>query len=68
MTYTFGRVHGLGSSSWRRSEVSGQMIGNPSVSESVASYMISLQNRKVFFNCYFIVFELNKMMFSGSCR
>ena len=61
MTYTFGRVHGLGSSSWHRSEISGQMIGNLSVSESVASYMISLRNRKVFFfNFYFIVFELNE--------
>ena len=47
MTYAFGRIQGLGSQSWQRSEVSGRMIGNPSVSESVATYMMSLRNRKV---------------------
>ena len=47
MTYAFGRIHGLGSQSWQKSEVSGRMIGNPSVSESVATYMMSLRNRKV---------------------
>jgi hypothetical protein len=47
MTYAFGRIQGLGSQSWQKSEVSGKMIGNPSVSESVATYMMSLRNRKV---------------------
>ena len=47
MTYAFGRIQGLGSQSWQKSEVSGRMIGNPSVSESVATYMMSLRNRKV---------------------
>ena len=47
MTYAFGRIQGLGSQTWHKSEISGRMIGNPSVSESVSTYMMSLKNRKV---------------------
>ncbi|KAJ7602151.1 hypothetical protein FB45DRAFT_761277 [Roridomyces roridus] len=47
MTYAFGRIHGLGSLTWHRSEVSGRMMGNPSVSDTVAIYMTSLRRRKV---------------------
>jgi hypothetical protein len=47
-TYGFGRLHGLGSLAWQKSEVSGKMIGNPSVSEAVSRYMITLRKKKVF--------------------
>ncbi|KAG6884566.1 hypothetical protein C0992_006083 [Termitomyces sp. T32_za158] len=47
MTYGFGRLEGLGSLPWHRSEVSGKMLGNPSVSNLVSSYMVSLRRRKV---------------------
>lgn len=46
-TYGFGRVHGLGNIQWTRSEISGKWKGNPSVSEVVSTYMISLRRRKV---------------------
>ncbi|KAF7321720.1 DNA breaking-rejoining enzyme [Mycena kentingensis (nom. inval.)] len=46
-TYAFGRVAGLGSLPWQRSEVSRRMVGNPSVSESVSRYMVSLRKKKV---------------------
>lgn len=49
MMYMFGHVHGLGNLPWHKSEISGQFVGNPSVSEAVSSYMISLQRRKVSF-------------------
>ncbi|KAJ3833043.1 hypothetical protein F5878DRAFT_496253, partial [Lentinula raphanica] len=39
-TYGFGRVHGLGMEAWHRSEISGKMLGNPSVSETVSTYML----------------------------
>jgi len=47
MTYTFGRTLGLGSRPWQVNEMTGRMAGNPSVSETVSSYMMSLRNRKV---------------------
>jgi hypothetical protein len=47
MTYAFGRIHGLGSLPWHESESTGRMVGNPSVSNTVSSYMISLRRRKV---------------------
>jgi hypothetical protein len=47
MTYTFGRLHGLGTLPWHQSEVTGAMVGNPSVSDTVSSYMVSLRRRKV---------------------
>ncbi|KAJ6454083.1 hypothetical protein C8R47DRAFT_997399, partial [Mycena vitilis] len=48
MTYVFGRIHRLGSVPWQESASSpGRMLGNPSVSEIVSSYMVSLRRRKV---------------------
>ncbi|KAJ6523722.1 hypothetical protein B0H19DRAFT_972669, partial [Mycena capillaripes] len=38
MTYALSRVCGLGSLPWHESEVTGRMVGNPSVSETVAMY------------------------------
>ncbi|KAJ7348372.1 hypothetical protein DFH08DRAFT_658618, partial [Mycena albidolilacea] len=46
-TYGFGRLNGLGSIPWQKSEVSGKMLGNPSVSETVSRYMITLRKAKV---------------------
>ncbi|KAH9016263.1 hypothetical protein EDB85DRAFT_1875126, partial [Lactarius pseudohatsudake] len=46
MTYAFGRIHGLGSMHWQRGG-DGRMVGNPSVSEVVSRYMLSLHRRKV---------------------
>ncbi|KAH9009297.1 hypothetical protein EDB85DRAFT_1881694 [Lactarius pseudohatsudake] len=46
MTYAFGRIHGLGSMHWQRG-ADGRMVGNPSVSEVVSRYMLSLHRRKV---------------------
>ncbi|KAJ3804797.1 hypothetical protein F5876DRAFT_52871, partial [Lentinula aff. lateritia] len=48
-TFGFGRVHGLGMQAWHRSETTGKMLGNPSVSETLTSYMLSLCRRKVSF-------------------
>ncbi|KAH7874854.1 uncharacterized protein C8R40DRAFT_1046199, partial [Lentinula edodes] len=45
-TFGFGRIHGLGMLAWRRSEYTGKMLGNPSVSETLTSYMLSLRRRK----------------------
>jgi len=47
MTYAFGRIHGLGSMHWQQSPVGEGMVGNPSVSEVVSRYMLSLRRRKV---------------------
>jgi hypothetical protein len=47
MTYAFGRIHGIGSMHWQHSELHGGMVGNPSVSEKVSRYMLSLHWRKV---------------------
>ena len=46
MTYAFGWLHGLGTLPWHQSEVTGAMVGNPSVSDTVSSYMVSLRWRK----------------------
>ncbi|KAF9471372.1 hypothetical protein BDN70DRAFT_786648, partial [Pholiota conissans] len=46
MTHIFGRIFNLGRTVWYRDENSGRMRGNPSCSERVASYMISLRRRK----------------------
>ncbi|KAJ7593475.1 hypothetical protein C8J56DRAFT_756859, partial [Mycena floridula] len=46
-TYGFGRVHGLGNVPWHQSEVTVKWVGNPSVSETVSTYMVSLRHRKV---------------------
>jgi hypothetical protein len=47
MTYAFGRLHGLGSTPWHESESAGRMVGNPSMSNIVSSYMVGLHRRKV---------------------
>jgi hypothetical protein len=47
MTYAFGRLYGLGSLPWHESKASGKMVGKPSVSETVTTYMTSLHRRKV---------------------
>jgi hypothetical protein len=46
-TYAFGHIHSLGSLPWHKSELTGNMSGNPSVSTIVSSYMVSLRRRKV---------------------
>ena len=46
MTYAFGRLHGLGLP-WHESESLGKMVGNPSMSTAVSTYMVSLRRRKV---------------------
>ena len=43
MTYAFGRLYGLGMVAWQENE----RAGNPSVSNVVSSYMMSLRRRKV---------------------
>ncbi|KAH7870990.1 uncharacterized protein C8R40DRAFT_1027801, partial [Lentinula edodes] len=45
-TFGFGRIHGLGMQAWHSSEITGKMLGNPSVSEIVSTYMLSLRRRK----------------------
>ncbi|KAH7871103.1 uncharacterized protein C8R40DRAFT_1055162, partial [Lentinula edodes] len=45
-TFGFGRAHGLGMQAWHRSETTGKMLGNPSVSETLTSYMLSLHHHK----------------------
>ncbi|KAL0056794.1 hypothetical protein AAF712_016594, partial [Marasmius tenuissimus] len=45
-TFGFGRVCGLGTRPWERSKVTGRMLGNPSVSQQVSLYMVSLRRRK----------------------
>ena len=57
MTHVFGRDLGLGSEKWHKNEQTGHMAGNPSVSIQLASYMVSLRNRKVivfFFQSIFL--------------
>ncbi|KAG7087150.1 hypothetical protein E1B28_013130 [Marasmius oreades] len=46
-TFGFGHLHSLGNVTWQQSEVTGKMRGNPSVSQQVSLYMISLHRRKV---------------------
>lgn len=48
MTYAFGRLSGLGNMPWHESDIGGGiMVGNPSISVEVSSYMCSLRRRKV---------------------
>lgn len=47
MTYAFGHLHGLGTMHWQENLLDGSMVGNPSVSELVSRYMLSLCRRKV---------------------
>lgn len=46
MTYAFCRLHGLGNMNWQRA-IDGSMVGNPSISEEVSRYIVSLHRRKV---------------------
>ena len=46
MTYAFGRILRRGSMNWQWSESKNKMIGNPSISETVSTYMLSLRRRK----------------------
>ncbi|KIM35214.1 hypothetical protein M413DRAFT_79592 [Hebeloma cylindrosporum] len=46
MTHVFGPDLRLGNERWHKSETTGNMTGNPSVSTVLASYMVSLRNRK----------------------
>jgi len=56
MTYAFGRLNGLGGMPWHESDAGGGiMVGNPSISVEVSSFMCSLCRRKVLFchlGCY----------------
>ena len=56
MTYVFGRLHGLGDMPWHQSEVTNKMLGNPSVSTQVSSYMCMLHCYKV---CPLLCFKYN---------
>ncbi|KDR69979.1 hypothetical protein GALMADRAFT_47239, partial [Galerina marginata CBS 339.88] len=50
MTHMFSRVCGIGKQSWRRTTSQDgrtRMEGNPSISDKVATYMVSLRRRKV---------------------
>ncbi|KAG1870891.1 DNA breaking-rejoining enzyme [Suillus subluteus] len=48
MTYAFGRLNGLGNMPWHESDAGGGlMVGNPSISVEVSSYMCSLCRWKV---------------------
>jgi len=49
-TFAFGRLLGRGCIPWAVSELTGNMVGNPSVSELVSAYMVSLRRRKVYFD------------------
>ncbi|KAF9041858.1 DNA breaking-rejoining enzyme [Rhodocollybia butyracea] len=46
-TFGFGQLVGKGRTPWSVSEVTSEMVGNPSVSEMVSCYMVSLRRRKV---------------------
>jgi len=59
MTYAFGRIYGIGSQAWQRStDVNGKVtkIGNPSISEEVSRYLLSLRRRKVRVGSLFSVY------------
>ncbi|KAG1756883.1 DNA breaking-rejoining enzyme [Suillus paluster] len=48
MTYMFGRLQGLSNMPWHESDAGGGiMVGNPSISVEVSSFMCSLCRRKV---------------------
>lgn len=52
MTHKFGRDFGLGALPWGEAPLQpGVYVGNPSLSVTVAQYMISLGRRKVGFSC-----------------
>ncbi|KAI3619872.1 hypothetical protein WG66_002690 [Moniliophthora roreri] len=51
-TFGFGRVHGLRNTPWSQSEVTGKMVGNPSVSQQVLLYMLLIISQKTLCNLY----------------
>ncbi|KAJ7649395.1 hypothetical protein DFH06DRAFT_996316, partial [Mycena polygramma] len=46
-SWNFGQVENQGNATWRKSELTGKWVGNPSVSTLVSQYMTSLKRRKV---------------------
>jgi len=68
MTHVFGRVLGIGSLPWKQATSSDGKVhfeGNPSISEKVSTYMVSLRRRKVqsiFFRKY-VYFILVLMLY-----
>ena len=65
MTYAFGRIYGIGSQVWQRSNANGKVtkIGNPSISEEVSRYLISLRRRKVCANLPSSLFHAPSILF-----
>ncbi|KAF7326164.1 DNA breaking-rejoining enzyme [Mycena kentingensis (nom. inval.)] len=47
MTFTYGRIAGLGNRKWEQDFVRGGFLGNPSISDTVSWYMNSLKRSKV---------------------
>ena len=47
MTHIFGRDFSLGKQDWTKNEQTGRMMGNPSMSHLLGTYMVSLRNWKV---------------------
>lgn len=56
MTHLFGHQLGLGSERWKKSDLTGRMTGNPSISDRVATYMMSLQTRKVLVSVFYLIY------------
>ena len=66
MTHVFGHDFGLGSEKWHKSEQTGCMAGNPSVSTLLALYMVGLWNQKVC-RLFFHWFHCSRDYFIGLC-
>ena len=63
MTYAFARVQKLGALPWHQSEVTGRWVGNPSVSDIVSTYMLSLRRRKVKWGITYAIYLLSTFYF-----
>ena len=59
ITYAFGRVWNLGTLAWHKNEVADKWVGNPSVSDEVSAYMLSLRRRKVGWKTALAVYTLS---------
>lgn len=57
MTHIFGRDFCLGKQDWTKNERTGRMMGNPSTSHLLGTYMVSLRNWKVR-NCLIYIISL----------
>lgn len=66
-TFGFGRMLGKGRTPWAASEVRGELVGNPSVSEMVSCYMVSLRRRKVWYDLKLILL-CSEYLLTGSSR